>query len=366
MAITEKALDSVVKIANVVTALLFIYLIVGSILYFTAEPANALTGPAYTVYDAASRVITSFFGPDDTFTFFAFITLLIVGFALSMSLLSSVKTIAGRTLKASAEALTSANTHSRNGEALMGGGNFTGAIAEFNMALKKQPGLPGVYDNLGRCHMATGNYPVALDMFRKELETRPDNVSARSNMGFCYIKLGKLASAEKELEEAARMQPDSAITHLWLGDTHRLGGKYADADREYERAKQINRDLEGLDQSMGENYLMIGKLDEAVAALRSAVNRKPGSDRARYLYGLALAKKGRYEEAIAEYNAAIGINPLEKTYADMLEVAKAAISGSAPAQKEIVREIVKMPCKYCGTLMEITKDRCPNCGAPVK
>lgn len=34
--------------------------------------------------------------------------------------------------------------------------------------------------------------------------------------------------------------------------------------------------------------------------------------------------------------------------------------------KETVREIVKVPRRYCGTLNYITKQNCHNCGAPVK
>ncbi len=32
-------------------------------------------------------------------------------------------------------------------------------------------------------------------------------------------------------------------------------------------------------------------------------------------------------------------------------------------EKEIVREIVVAPCKYCGTLFPVTETTCPNCGA---
>jgi hypothetical protein len=35
-------------------------------------------------------------------------------------------------------------------------------------------------------------------------------------------------------------------------------------------------------------------------------------------------------------------------------------------EKETIREIVKIPCAYCGTLIEITAAKCPNCGAPLK
>jgi hypothetical protein len=34
-------------------------------------------------------------------------------------------------------------------------------------------------------------------------------------------------------------------------------------------------------------------------------------------------------------------------------------------EKEIVREIVRVPCAYCGLLMDITNIKCPNCGAPI-
>ena len=32
-------------------------------------------------------------------------------------------------------------------------------------------------------------------------------------------------------------------------------------------------------------------------------------------------------------------------------------------EKEIVREVVMIPCKYCGALMPQTETTCPNCGA---
>jgi sporulation-control protein spo0M len=39
--------------------------------------------------------------------------------------------------------------------------------------------------------------------------------------------------------------------------------------------------------------------------------------------------------------------------------------GASPVirEKEIVREVVMIPCKYCGTLMPQTETVCPNCGA---
>jgi hypothetical protein len=39
-------------------------------------------------------------------------------------------------------------------------------------------------------------------------------------------------------------------------------------------------------------------------------------------------------------------------------------SGQPAVQQIIVRETVKVPCRYCGTLMDSTATVCPKCGAP--
>ena len=34
--------------------------------------------------------------------------------------------------------------------------------------------------------------------------------------------------------------------------------------------------------------------------------------------------------------------------------------------KETVREIVKVPCRHCGSLIVVTDPRCSSCGAPLQ
>jgi hypothetical protein len=35
-------------------------------------------------------------------------------------------------------------------------------------------------------------------------------------------------------------------------------------------------------------------------------------------------------------------------------------------EKEIIREVVKVPCDYCGSLVDVSSQHCPSCGAPFK
>jgi hypothetical protein len=41
-------------------------------------------------------------------------------------------------------------------------------------------------------------------------------------------------------------------------------------------------------------------------------------------------------------------------------------SFSPTFTREIVREVVKVPCRYCGTLFELSDVKCPGCGAARK
>ncbi len=41
------------------------------------------------------------------------------------------------------------------------------------------------------------------------------------------------------------------------------------------------------------------------------------------------------------------------------------LTASQPqVQQIVIREVVKVKCQYCGTLMDSTLPKCPNCGAP--
>jgi uncharacterized membrane protein len=42
------------------------------------------------------------------------------------------------------------------------------------------------------------------------------------------------------------------------------------------------------------------------------------------------------------------------------------LSGEHPAvrEREIIREVVKIRCSYCGNLYDESQDKCPYCGGP--
>jgi len=61
-----------------------------------------------------------------------------------------------------------------------------------------------------------------------------------------------------------------------------------------------------------------------------------------------------------------------ETWKAKIEVARTTPTVTTPTAlptrevKEIIKEIVKMKCPYCGMLVESTLARCPNCGGIIK
>jgi len=53
-----------------------------------------------------------------------------------------------------------------------------------------------------------------------------------------------------------------------------------------------------------------------------------------------------------------------ETWKAKIEIAKSTVTEKIPKEKEvIIKEIVKVKCRYCGMLVEATLSKCPNCGS---
>lgn len=397
---TKKLIESAIPLAMTLIksaiplamTLTFLYLLIGIIVYSADTSTYAFTGLAYWVYSLVSPIVLQvpaigqfliwLFEEDAPIVgfimFLIFIFILIIStYDMVYRFIASAYDMVYRSpltrhaQKALEDTIIPASERFQDGEEMMRKKDYAGAIEEFKAVLKKKPGYPGVYYNLGYCYMSMARYSEAVKSYREALKAQPGHFGAQLNIGYSYLMLGDLSNAEKELAEAMRLRPENGLPRFYLGQVYSLAGKYDDATLQYQKAKELEPGLM-IEIAMGDNYLKAGKIDQAIEALRIAVMRSPNDDRAHYLLGLALSKKGRYEEAIAQYNEAISINPSAKTYADMLEVAKEAMKGAAGGtkkvihEKEIIKEIVKVPCRYCGTLIENTSERCPSCGAPLK
>lgn len=151
----------------------------------------------------------------------------------------------------------------------------------------------------------SGDYPAAIRDYQKALERDPDNVQALTFQGFAYHKNGQYTRAIESLRQAIALAPDSAEAHYDLGYALWAAGDKDQAVREMEKAFAIDRTYEGKAHG-NPAYKPIWEHRDQMAAARSGA--APEEQRL-IQEGLAAAKRGALDEAIASYLKALELNP---------------------------------------------------------
>jgi tetratricopeptide (TPR) repeat protein len=165
----------------------------------------------------------------------------------------------------------------------------------------------------------SGDYTDAINALRALISQNPNNAAAYFWLGRCYYELRGYDNAVTQLEKATSLDANSSTYHDWLG---RAYGEKADRDHSFLLAKRVKqefakaveldpsnlqarRDLE--DFLLEAPWIVGGSKDDALAQVNeiAKINELQGHlARADYFVHL-----GKNEEAEAEYNAAISMNP---------------------------------------------------------
>ena len=150
-----------------------------------------------------------------------------------------------------------------------------------------------------------------IDLLRRALALRPGLADAQVRLGMGLLMEGQIDAAIETLREAVRLQPDHSMAHGTLGRAYWVGrGLVPDAIAELEQAVRLNAESGYAHLQLALLYAMNGQLDEAEAAARAAIGLQEQAMSgtqgllivgAHSRLGYALYRRGRYDEAIAEY-----------------------------------------------------------------
>lgn len=132
---------------------------------------------------------------------------------------------------------------------------------------------------MGLALMRAGRYDESIPYLRLALEANPDSGRARLQLGHSLLKAGRAQEALPELERVMRQEPDPEI----LVD-------------------------------LAEACLATGDLDGAIVHYKALVAARPEDPEQHNWLGIALARAERYQEAQAQFDVAIGLNPAEPAY----------------------------------------------------
>jgi len=164
----------------------------------------------------------------------------------------------------------------------------------------------------------------------------PAEIFAR---GKSLLDSGDVASAVIELKNAVQAAPEDAVARATLGQAYLVAGDASSALKEFLRARSLGDTGDALNRGVTKAMIMSGAVEEAATEL--ALNSKDNDAEWLTLQGLLDLGVGRFEEARAEFERALALNP------DIVEARRASVRaaiglGETAAAREEVEKALKL------------------------
>jgi tetratricopeptide (TPR) repeat protein len=203
------------------------------------------------------------------------------------------------------------------------------------------------YNRLGVLLFRRGAVKEAIEMWEALIARAPDNPRGHVNLGAAYFNLGKLALARAAYERALAIVPNAPAC-AGLGTVSYFEGDYAAAAAGFERAIALRPHDPRYWAYLGDAQRWLpGKTPESESAFDRALeltqeqlhfNPQDGDAWARL--GSWLAKRGRFREALAATERALGFNPRSVLCAG-LSVTAYFLAGEMGRAMERLREALQ-------------------------
>ena len=257
------------------------------------------------------------------------------------------------------------NAHDSLGMGYQWAGRYAEAVEEYERALALAPGFDVALVHLGNAYFQQGRYREAVETFQRYVEAAPsDGERARGHASIAYVQLrkgefdeakraarvslryanfglayfvalgrGDLVTAEaatqeyearlnKKADRGARFSPRESF---WLrGHLALRRGQAAEAVENFSAAvrhRPLGWHLDPLEDCLANAYLELGRLDEAVAEYERILRLNPHYPLASYHLGQAYERQGRRGPAAAAYQQFL--RTWHNADADLPEVADA-------------------------------------------
>jgi len=162
---------------------------------------------------------------------------------------------------------------------------------------------------LGRYYFNSGSVTKAADEFRIALAIK-DNAEAYHAMGAAELRTGALKDSEEHLRKAISLKikpADSTWSHLAQALARQ--GKLDEAIKANQKAIRINKKEPAYRAQAAWIALMAGDIEEAEKAAKLTLEMDPESAVAMRYLGDVSSKKGRYSEAVINYEKALARSP---------------------------------------------------------
>ncbi|HEU4931870.1 MAG TPA: tetratricopeptide repeat protein [Pyrinomonadaceae bacterium] len=239
-----------------------------------------------------------------------------------------------------------ASARNNYGAILMRTGRSNLAAVEFEQSLKLDPDQPNALVNLAQIRFAADELRASAELFKRALTIKPDveiaralivislrlqdfpaastyyqrysaalnaesgsqTAGARAELGAALFEAGLLKEAEGELSAAVSLNPADADSVVRLARVYLARKEMAAAGRTLEAAVARGNDPAPVYALLADVYEQSGHVENAIPAMRLAIQRDPQSERYRFAYAVLLTNSNapgaaviRLEEALKSF-----------------------------------------------------------------
>ncbi|HEX5787094.1 MAG TPA: sulfotransferase [Woeseiaceae bacterium] len=164
--------------------------------------------------------------------------------------------------------------------------------------LLTNPGCAEHLRLLGHALMKQGRYADAEEQIRFAMAIEPNSPLLAEDLGSIYALKGRHAEAVPWFEKAIRLEPGLPLAHKKLGQALAAIGQGEAADAAFRDYLERDKDKEAVANAAA--MLREDRFDDAVAALKTALQQNPGNvDAMRYLAGAYFTRKVHLDDAEA-------------------------------------------------------------------
>ena len=239
----------------------------------------------------------------------------------------------------------SASARNNYGAILMRTGRSSLAAVEFEKSLKLDPNQQNALVNLAQIRFAADDLRASAELFKRALTIQPDvdiaralivialrlkdypaastyyqsyaatergtqTPAARAELGSALFEAGLLKEAEAELTAAVNLNPTDTDSVVRLARVYLARKEIPAAGRTLEAAVARGNDPAPVYALLADVYEQSGHVENAIPAMRLAIQRDPQSERYRFAYAVLLTNSNapgaaviRLEEALQSFPA---------------------------------------------------------------
>lgn len=157
----------------------------------------------------------------------------------------------------------------------------------------------------GIAHFEADRLPQAKAAFQRALKLAPGRASIVLNLGVTLVQLGEYADGAPLLESLVKDDPGAVDAWMALAHARFEQGEWTRAIAAFEQALRLGSEQPALRFEYAKALIQAGRPEDAVAPLRTALERAPQSAESWYAFGDLLRGLGRDAEAAHAYRQSL-------------------------------------------------------------